>query len=66
MTNSQTSGTFLIGDVNGAMVYDRQQASVEMSMDDSTNFQKMMVSVRATERIALAVYRTEAFYTGSL
>lgn len=66
VTNSQTSGTFLIGDTNGAMVFDRQEASVEMSMDDSTNFQKMMVSVRATERLALAIFRTEAFYSGSL
>jgi HK97 family phage major capsid protein len=66
VTNSQTAGTFLIGDVNGAAIFDRQQASVEASFEDSTNFQKLMVSLRATERLALAVFRTEAFITGSL
>lgn len=66
VTNSQTAGTFLMGDTNACMIYDRQQASVEASMEDSTNFQKLMVSLRATERLALAIFRTEAFLTGSL
>ena len=66
VTNSQTAGTFLLGDVNGCAIFDRQQASVEASFEDSTNFQKLMVSLRATERLALAIFRTEAFITGSL
>ena len=66
VTNSQTSGTFLLGDTNGCMVFDREQASVEASYEDSTNFQKNMVTIRAEERLALAIFRTEAFYTGSL
>jgi HK97 family phage major capsid protein len=66
VTNSQTAGTFLLGDTNGCAIFDRQQASVEASRDDSTNFQKLMISLRATERLALAVFRTEAFITGSL
>jgi HK97 family phage major capsid protein len=66
VTNSQTAGTFCLGDSNAAAIYDRQQASVEASMEDSTNFQKLMVTLRATERLAFAVYRTEAFIYGSL
>lgn len=66
VTNSQTAGTFLLGDVNGCMIFDREQAAVEMSFEDSTNFQKNMVTVLAEERLALAIFRTEAFITGSL
>lgn len=66
VTNSQTSGTFLLGDTNGCMIFDREQASVEASYEDSTNFQKNMVTVRAEERLALAKFRTEAFIYGSL
>mgnify|MGYP003640938231 CR=1 FL=1 len=66
VTNSITAGTFLVGSAMGAEIKDRQQAAVEMSLEDSTNFQKNMVTLRAEERLTLCVYRTEAFITGSL
>ena len=66
VTNSQTAGKFLMGDVNAAMIFDREQASVEMSMSNGTDFVKNMVTVLAEERLALAIFRTEAFITGSL
>src|SRR5210317_705846 len=66
VTNSQTSGTFLLGDSTGAMVFDRQQSSVEISYEDSTNFQKNMATIRAENRGCVVVFRTEAFITGSL
>jgi len=47
-------------------VFDREQASVEASFEDSVNFQKNMVTIRCEERLALAKFRTEAFIYGSL
>lgn len=66
VTNSLTSGTFLMGSSMAAEIADRQQAVVEASREDSTNFQKNMVTIRAEERLALCVFRTEAFIKGSL
>ncbi len=66
VTNSITSGTFLIGSSMAAEIADRQQAVVEASREDSTNFQKNMVTIRAEERLALCVFRTEAFIKGSI
>lgn len=66
VTNSIASGTFLIGTSSACEIKDRQQAAVELSREDSTNFRDNMVTVLAEERLALCVYRTEAFITGSL
>jgi len=66
VTNSITAGTFLMGSSMAAEIADRQQAVVEASREDSTNFQKNMVTIRAEERLALCVFRTEAFIKGSI
>lgn len=67
ITNSMTAGTALLGSFAlGAEIKDRQSASVEMSLEDSTNFQKNMVTIRAEERIALCVYRTAAFIKATI
>lgn len=67
VTNSLTSGQVVVGNFQlGAEIKDRQQANVELSLEDSTNFQKNMVTIRAEERIALCVYRTEAFIKATI
>jgi len=66
VTNSIAAGTFLIGSFGlGAEIKDREQASVEVSRENSDNFVKNMLTILAEERIALVVYRTEAFISGS-
>lgn len=67
VTNAISSGTCLLGSFGlGAEIKDREQAMVEVSRENSDNFVKNMVTVLAEERIALCVYRTEAFITGSV
>lgn len=66
VTNSIAAGTFLLGSFAlGAEIKDRQQATIEVSRENSTNFVDNMITILAEERIALVVYRTEAFITGS-
>lgn len=66
VSNSIASGTFLVGSSMGAEIKDREQSSVAISYEEGNNFTKNMVTVLAEERLALCVYRTEAFITGSL
>lgn len=67
VTNAISSGTCLLGSFGmGAEIKDREQAMVEVSRENSDNFVKNMCTVLAEERLALCVYRTEAFITGSV
>jgi len=64
-TTAMTVDKFLVGAFQlGAQIFDRQDATVEISTEDSDNFRKNLVTIRAEERLALAVYRTEAFVKG--
>jgi hypothetical protein len=49
----------------GAMLFDREDASVTVALEDGTNFQKNMVTIKADERMALAVNRTASFVYGA-
>lgn len=48
----------------GAQVFDRWQARVEVATENEDDFIKNLVTVLAEERLALAVYRPEAFIYG--
>ena len=65
-TQAMTSGNFLTGAFRmAAQIFDREDANVAISTEDSDNFRKNLVTILAEERLALAVYRPEAFIKGT-
>jgi len=67
VTNAVTEGAPIIGAFKtAAQVYRRGGLTVEASNSHSTYFAENKVAVRAEERLALAVYRPEAFATADL
>lgn len=65
-SNSQPSGTFLVGDFNqGATFFEKSGIMFEMGYQDSDNMRRNLVTLLAECRGALAVWRTEAWVGGS-
>lgn len=65
-TQAETVDNFLVGAFQlGAQIFDREDASVEISTEDGDNFVKNLVTILAEERLALAVYRPESFIKGT-
>ena len=64
-TQSMDVDEFLVGAFKmAATIYDRMDPEVVASSEDRDNFVKNMITVRAEERLALAVKRTAALITG--
>jgi len=66
-TTAITAGAFFIGDFSQAgQIFDRRQATIEITNTNEDNFVKGMLTVRAAERLALAIYRPSAFIYGTI
>ncbi len=66
-TQSQTLGTFLTGAFSmAAQIFDRMEIEVLLSTENVDDFERNLASIRAEQRLGLAVYRPEAFVTGSV
>lgn len=60
-------GKFLTGAfAYGAQLFDREDTNVVISSENSDDFEKNLISIRCEERLALAVYKPEAFVYGTL
>lgn len=66
-TQAMASGEFLVGAFSyAAQIFDRMDVEVLLSSENVDDFEKNMFTIRAEERLALAVYRPEAFVTGDV
>lgn len=66
-TQAMPQDDFLVGAFQlGAQILDRMDIEILISTENADDFEKNMVTIRAEERLAFAVYRPEAFVTGSL
>jgi HK97 family phage major capsid protein len=64
-TIAMTSNRFLCGAFDmAAQIFDRMEIEVLVSTENEDDFVRNMVTFRAEERLALAVYRPEALVTG--
>lgn len=65
-TKAQSQGTFTVGGFDlASQIWDRMDATVEISRDDRDNFVKNMLTILCEERLALAHYRPTAIIKGT-
>jgi HK97 family phage major capsid protein len=66
-TQAMQANHFLTGAMAlAAQIFDRMLIEVLLSTENVDDFEKNMVTLRAEERVALAVYRPQALVTGKL
>jgi len=66
-SNAMAPGEFLTGAFqDGATIFDRMDVEVLISTENDKDFEQNLVSVRIESRLALAVFRPDAFITGDL
>ncbi|HEY4546672.1 MAG TPA: phage major capsid protein [Pedomonas sp.] len=66
-TQAITMGKFLTGAFKlGAQLFDRWASRIEVATENEDDFVKNLVTILAEERLALAVYRPEAFVYGDI
>jgi HK97 family phage major capsid protein len=61
------AGQFLVGEfAPNATLFDREAVTVDIAYENEDDFVRNMVTIRAEERVALAVFRPTAFVKGAL
>lgn len=64
-TTSMTLDRFMVGACReGAQIFDRQEATVEISTEDVDNFRRNLCTVRGEERLAFVIKHADAFVKG--
>jgi HK97 family phage major capsid protein len=67
ITTAVSQGTVLVGNFGqSAQIWRREGITLEMTNSDGTNFQSDLITLKAEERLALAVYRPAGFGTVTL
>ncbi len=65
-TKAMTQDHFMVGACRqGAQIFDRQEATVDISTEDSDNFRKNLVTLRGEKRLAFVVKHPDAFVKGN-
>ncbi|MCO6521128.1 MAG: phage major capsid protein [Snodgrassella sp.] len=66
-TPSMPQGEFLTGAFKmGAQIFDRWEMGINIAFNNESDFVRNMVTILCEERLALAIYRKDAFVTGKL
>ena len=65
ISNSQTAGTFTVFDPQVFQVFSREDASIAIAYENSTDFQNLAATVRAHERLAFVNYSTSGCIKGT-
>jgi HK97 family phage major capsid protein len=66
VSKAMPSGSYLVGQFNPfSQIFDREEVAVEVADNNEDDFIKNLVTVRAEERLALAIYQPAAFAKGT-
>lgn len=66
-TQAMAANDFLVGAFQmGAQIFDRMQDTVTVATENEDDFINNLVTILAEERLAMAIYRPEAFVKGEL